>query len=220
MVLEIGNALLKAFIEAGWEQAVESVLGDTLQSICVEGLNDLEALLAELPEGRIALVDVKTQASDKLSTNLTLKPLGDFVQADSGIRDLLQGIYAADSLTDALAQRLTLGSHESIVTSDGVWLGRSWVQLKTADKEGSIVKRRGLIEELNELIDARLLLSNQLNDRQIDLKEAIAEAEQAREQLQVDIAANSKAFGNLKSQLSAQQAKVEEAGLAPSENPP
>ena len=200
-------------IEAGWEQAVESVLGETLQSICVEGLDDIEALLAELPEGRIALVDVKTKASDKLSTNLALKPLGEFVQADSGIRDLLQGIYAAESLTEALAQRLALGSHESIVTPDGLWLGRSWIQLKTADKEGSIVKRRGLIEELNELIDARLVLSNQLNDRQIELKEAIAEAEQAREQLQLDIAANSKAFGNLKSQLSAQQAKVEEAGL-------
>ena len=57
------------------------------------------------------------------------------------------------------------------------------------------------------------MLSNKLNERQAELKEAIAEAEQAREQLQLDIANNSKAFGNLKSQLSAQQAKVEEAGL-------
>ena len=199
-------------IQSGWEQAVESVLGETLQSICVEGLDDIESLLAELPEGRIALVDVSTLAVENLQTKLTLKPLAGYVEADSGIRDLLQGIYAAESLAEALAQRQALGSHESIVTFDGLWIGRSWIQLK-ADKEGSIVKRRGLIEELNESIDARLVLSNKLNERQAELKEAIAEAEQAREQLQLDIANNSKAFGNLKSQLSAQQAKVEEAGL-------
>jgi len=200
-------------IQSGWEQAVESVLGETLQSICVEGLDDIESLLAELPEGRIALVDVSALAAENLQTKLTLKPLAGYVEADSGIRDLLQGIYAAESLAEALAQRQALGSHESIVTFDGLWIGRSWIQLKTADKEGSIVKRRGLIEELNESIDARLVLSNKLNERQAELKEAIAEAEQAREQLQLDIANNSKAFGNLKSQLSAQQAKVEEAGL-------
>ena len=88
-----------------------------------------------------------------------------------------------------------------------------WVQLKSGDKEGSIVKRRGLIEELNDSIETRLALTSSLLERQGELKEAIAEAEQAREQLQVDIANNSKAFGDLKSQLSAQQAKVEEAGL-------
>ena len=200
-------------IESGWEQAVESVLGETLQSICVEGLDDIESLLAELPEGRVALVDVSALTTGNLQTKLTLKPLAGYVEADSGIRDLLQGIYAAESLTEALEQRQSLGWRESIVTIDGLWIGRSWIQLKTADKEGSIVKRRGLIEELNESIDARLVLSNKLNERQAELKEAIAEAEQAREQLQLDIANNSKAFGNLKSQLSAQQAKVEEAGL-------
>ena len=57
------------------------------------------------------------------------------------------------------------------------------------------------------------MLAKEAKVKKAEKKEAIAEAEQAREQLQLDIANNSKAFGNLKSQLSAQQAKVEEAGL-------
>ncbi len=200
-------------IQSGWEHAVESVLGENLQSICVEGLDNIEALLAELPEGRVALVDIHAHGAAKTNSEIALQPLADLVEAESGIRDLLLGIYAADTLGAALAHRDSLGAAESIITQDGQWLGRSWLQLKNGDKEGSIVKRRGLIEELNELIEQRVQLTGQLNDRQAELKEAIAHAEQAREQLQLDIANNSKAFGDLKSQLSAQQAKVEEAGL-------
>lgn len=200
-------------IESGWEHAVESVLGETLQSICVEGLDDIAALIAALPEGRVALVDVKTAAAAPMNSAVSLPALSELVQAESGIRDLLQGIYAAATLEQALTQRSCLGATESIVTADGLWMGRSWLQLKSSDKEGSIVKRRGLIEELQASIEERLALTTQLSERQLELKEAIAEAEQAREQLQADIASNSRAYGNLKSQLSAQQAKVEEAGL-------
>ena len=200
-------------IESGWEHAVESVLGETLQSICIEGLDDIESLLAELPAGRVALVDVKAAAAVMAASEVSLRPLISLVQADSGIRELLQGIYAAETLAEAVAQRDKLGAGESIVTAEGLWLGRSWLQLKSGDKEGSIVKRRGVIDDLNASIDARLQLTNSLIERQAELKEAIAFAEQAREQLQLDISNNSKAYGNLKSQLSAQQAKVEEAGL-------
>ena len=44
-------------IDDGWERAVEMVLGDSLQSICVEGLDNIEAMLSELPQGKVALID-------------------------------------------------------------------------------------------------------------------------------------------------------------------
>ncbi|MEX2333090.1 MAG: chromosome segregation protein SMC, partial [Pseudohongiella sp.] len=44
-------------VAAGWEQAVEAVLGDTLQAVCVEDLDSVAAALGELPSGMLSLLE-------------------------------------------------------------------------------------------------------------------------------------------------------------------
>jgi len=44
-------------VAEGWERAVETALGDYLEAVCVERLDDLAASLDELANGRLALVE-------------------------------------------------------------------------------------------------------------------------------------------------------------------
>lgn len=202
-------------IAEGWELAVEMVLGDSLQSICVEGLDDLESLLAELPQGKLALIDVAAnKASAPGATSATsMSPLSAKVGSDWDLGDLLQGIYVVDDLNQALSQRAQLSSHESIITREGIWLGTNWVQLSNFSKQESVVERHGLITDISNKISELEELSNNLHDRQEQLNQALRDGETERENLQSEIAKKTQAHSELKSQASAQVAKVEEAEL-------
>lgn len=202
-------------ITEGWELAVEMVLGDSLQSICVEGLDDLEALLAELPQGKLALIDVaaaKPTASSSMSS-ISLSPLSGKVSSDWGLDDLLQDIYVVDDLNQALSQRAQLSSHESIITREGIWLGSNWVQLSNFSKQESVVARHGLISDISKNISRLENLSNNLHDKQGQLNQALRDGETERENLQSEIARKTQTHSELKAQASAQVAKVEEGEL-------
>lgn len=202
-------------IEQGWELAVEMVLGDSLQSICVEGLDEIESLLAELPQGRLALVDVSAhgQSAAAGAGACTLPPLRDKVSSDWNLGDLLDGIFIANDLHQALSQRAALASHESIISQDGIWLGGNWVQLRNFSEQESVVERHGLIEDITINISELEALSNDLHDKQERLKQALRDGETEREDLQSEIASKTQIHSELKSQASAQVAKVEEAEL-------
>lgn len=201
-------------IADGWERAIEAVLGDSLRSICVEEVQDVAALLSDLPEGNLALVDVSVnsnnETSTELSSSLVLQPLTSKLGSEWKLHDLLNGIYAASSLNEALAQRIALSAGESIITADGVWMGKSWIQVNQASKQDSIVKRRGLISDLLNNINILNDLSNVLVDKRDALRKKLESNEEAREAIQVDIAAKNQTLSNLKSQVSVQIAKVEE----------
>ena len=47
----------KLQVEAGWEQAVETVLGDSLQALCVDGLDPVAGLLGNLEQGSAVLLE-------------------------------------------------------------------------------------------------------------------------------------------------------------------
>jgi len=200
-------------IEAGWERAVEMVLGDSLQSICVEGLDNIEAMLSELPSGKVALIDVRVASEAVQSLEISLSPLTDKVSSEWGLNDMLRGIYVADDLAQALMHRPQLGPQDSIVTADGVWLGSAWLQVSNFTKQESIVERRGVIADLFKKIKRLEEESNLLHDRQSEAKEALSHAELERENLQSELAAKTQQHSELKSQVSAQMAKVEEAQL-------
>ena len=210
--LRLGESLK---IAAGWEMAVETVLGDSLQSICVEGLGNLGSLLAELPQGKLGLIDVLTVApgSEAANANAELTLLATKVSCDWDLGDLLADIYVADNLADALASRDQLTAGESIITANGVWLGTSWIQIYTENKQNSVVERRSLISEISINIKYLNNKSNKLIEQQERLKSALSKDESAREATQTEISKNSRELSDLKSLISASMAKVEEANL-------
>jgi chromosome segregation protein len=205
--LRLGESLN---IESGWELAVETVLGESLQGICVEGLEQVEQLLAQLPQGKLAFIDVNAAARDN-SGNSSLSALADRVSSDWDISDLLAGIYTASDLPEAIAQRHQLQEHESIITTDGFWLGRSWIQVHSASNQESIVRRRGLIADLFKKIKALNESCNELLTRRDKLRGELQSSESRREELQLQLGNLTQELGDRKSTMSAQLAKVEES---------
>ena len=197
-------------IENGWEMATEAVLGDTLQSICIEGLGQIDVLLSNLPKGKLSLLDISKTAQIKIE-NQTLEPLTSKVSSKWDISDLLSGIYVADDLEDALCKRTALGEDESIITRGGIWIGANWIQIKNKASQDSIVERGGLIIDLLSEINISTEKAEGLVKRCEELRNGVARLESEREQLQTELAEQSKQLGEMKSVISAQQAKDEQA---------
>ena len=200
-------------IDDGWERAVEMVLGDSLQSICVEGLANIETMLSELPQGKVALIDARVVAESAENAPMSLTPLTDKVSSEWGLSELLRGIYVAGNVAQALSHRAQLGPQDSIITADGVWLGSAWLQLNNVNKQESTVKRRGIIYDLLNKIRLLEDKSSNLHEKQIQAKEALSQDEADRESLQGELATKTRQHSELKSQVSAQMAKVEEVQL-------
>ena len=199
-------------IESGWELAVESVLGESLQAICIEGLDNIAQVLDDLPLGKLSFFDVRAVPIDS-SNNLGLPLLGAKVGCDWQLGNLLQGIYVAKSLTEALAHKDQLSPSETIVTRDGVWLGSNWIQVKSISAQDSIVERRGLISEL--FLQLRRLEADIeiLEQDRTALRASLKAAELKRESSQADVADKTRLLGDVKSRLSAQRAKAEEISV-------
>ncbi|MDT8428616.1 MAG: chromosome segregation protein SMC [Pseudomonadales bacterium] len=206
-------------VSSGWETAVETVLGDTLQGICLEAVTDIPELLRELPQGTLALVETSLQADvmnrAEPAANSKLSPLHSKIDADwPGSVDLFVGVYVAETLTEALQHRATLAAHESLVTRQGIWLGPNWIRIrKTADEQAGMLERKGEISSLQELMeqveaDIEVKLEQQAQSRQ-----RLRDSESQREEIQRQIAQLSKESSELRSQLAAHISRDEQNTL-------
>ena len=113
-------------VEAGWEAAVEQVLGSNVQAIVVDDVTALAEPLDGLRQGRLMLLDARGETPRQKTEGLP--PLASFVHGNMG--SLASGVLAAQSTAEALAWRPNLEPGESIVTPDGLWLGRDWIRLE------------------------------------------------------------------------------------------
>ena len=108
-------------VDDGWQLAVETVLGEYLQAVCVDDLGALGQMLGSLEQGSIALVDATAE------TPVAADYLASRVHSQGRAASLLKGIKVAEDLGQAMAMRSSLAEGESIITREGVWLGRNWL---------------------------------------------------------------------------------------------
>ena len=171
-------------VETGWEHAIETVLGCYLEAVCVEGLDDAEAMLASLEHGAISLFD--TRATDAgAAAGSGLVPLATRVQSPWSMGTLLDGVYAAESLGEALAGRAALAAHESLVTRDGIWLGKGWLRVaRDADERAGVLQREREITQLQEAGRLQAGRIEVLRNAMTEARAALVGAEAERDQLQ------------------------------------
>ena len=90
-------------VDAGWERAVETVLGFYLEAVCVDGTDELAEALGELGQGALSIVDTAATAKSGAAGRGDL--LTGKVRAPWSLDGLLDGVYAAESLQAALQLR-------------------------------------------------------------------------------------------------------------------
>ncbi len=93
-------------VEAGWERAVETLLGEALRGVGADGLDRFGAEGAELPPGLLLLDTSEPGAAARVEAAAGgAGGLGRFVRAPWPLDSLLGGVGVAQDLPDALGSR-------------------------------------------------------------------------------------------------------------------
>lgn len=193
-------------VEAGWEMAVETVLGADLNAVLVDDFAGLD--LAGFSQGDLHLVSP--------GADVTRIPgsLLDKVETQVDLTHWLGQVRPVETLDDALALRRQLGAGESLISRDGYWVGRDFLRVRRASEAESGVLARGqelqrLEAEREEREAALAALDEQLSTQ----REQQRTQEDNREQLRRRLQDEARQQSELKAQLSAAKAKVEQLTL-------
>ena len=198
-------------VEPGWEAAVETVLGHALEAIEVARTDTLAEKLGDVPGGRLVLFESRQPQPDAAPLDLPL--LSEFVRPDLGT--LLEGVFAAKSVTEALLHRAGLQRGQSIVTGDGVWLGVDWVRFdkldKGTDESGGIVGRARELESLTKAAEQAEANLAENGARLAEARRRTAALEDERDTLHEQRVELTAELSRVKTEHDVRQVRVEEA---------
>jgi chromosome segregation protein len=206
------NARLAEQIQVsdGWDTAAETVLGDSLQAVCVDSLDPLTNVLGNLQQGSLVLLD--TRANLAPGDHNKAARLVDKISCPVNLQGLLDGVYLAEDLGAALQLRAQLQAGESVVTRDGLWLGASWLRVaKGKDAASGILERQQELETLDERIAAAETRIGDLQEEADNLQSGLKSVEGQQGQLRQAIEAENRKISERQSSLSAKKVRIEES---------
>ncbi len=163
-------------VEAGWELAVETVLGADLQAVLVDDFDGLD--LAGFQQGDLRLLSAGADAV-RVPGSLLEK-----VESTVDLSAWLGQVFPVENLDEALARRTHLSAGQSLISRDGYWVGRHFLRVRRASEAQSGVLARG--QELQRLgleRDEREATLATLEEQLLSLREQQSQQEDAREQL-------------------------------------
>ena len=195
-------------VESGWEKAAECVLGEHLEAVCVDGVDPLSAVLESFEEGNLTLFDTRgLDSSSAVATDSLLSK----IKAPWDLSSLLKGVLTAESLSQALGMRPQLKENESVVTLDGIWLGKNWLRVaREKNEKAGILQREQTLKTLSAEIQD-LQQNVQKAQQQLETEtEQLRSAETERENNQSAVNQLSQQKANHQADLSARKARVEQ----------
>ena len=152
-------------VRDGWERAVDQVLGSKLSGIQVDDLQSVVDNANESVSARMFFFEAKNLRARNKKSKPTLE---DFVEcSDSGVEELLSGVFVADSLTQAWSMREDLSACEFVVTPEGAFLGPSWFSPAVKrEAESGILETAKLIWTFQEQV-SQIEAQKQAKQRQL-----------------------------------------------------
>lgn len=198
-------------VDTRWQTAVEIVLGDLLQSICVDQLKDLSGSIADLESGRLLLMETGTenQVSAREQT------LASAVRGPAGVIQYLNSVLMAEDLGDALDRRQGLGASETLITDEGLQMGKAWLSWRPAGDQGEdvaagMIAREQEIRELTSRLQGLESSATALKEQLEDAQSILADAEQLRDQGQASLDTANRSLAEVRAQLSGRRARAEQ----------
>jgi len=201
-------------VEAGWERAVETVLGDYLEGLCLPNMDVLLARLDSLPQAKLNLINTQCEHSYASLSHSKAVRLVDKVSSDWEIESLLAGVYVADNLADALKLRPQLEPYESIITAQGLWLGVNWLSInEERDQRAGVFAREQDIQRLHAEITQLTQNTEHLHQQLDQNKAEITQQEASRQHIQQTINQTQQQLSQLKASHGGQAAKLEQMSV-------
>jgi chromosome segregation protein len=196
-------------VEAGWERAVETVLGDYLEAVGVNALDQLESSLPALDGGSVTFFEQATAGGPGRAGTLAGQ-----VRGPQAVRSLLDPVRTAPSLAAALRQRQQLADGESLITVAGEWVGRDWLRVnRGGDVHAGVLEREHRLKLLRERCAGADQRVRGLEQEVLSLRSHVSVAEQQRDATQARIHSVHREHAELRGQLEALKARLEEAAL-------
>ncbi len=128
-----------------WRASVELVLGDLIEATCME--EGFEALSGE-GEWPPGLLLVEGGSAEPAAGTLLAE-----VRGAGALAERLARVRAAADVSEALAMRRELRSSESVVTPQGIWMGRGWLRVAGAGGEGALEREAEIAALKDALAD-------------------------------------------------------------------
>jgi len=193
-------------VEDDWAVAVETVLGDYLQAVTVDDISGLNEPLQAFVKGSLNFLEPGSASppigGDYLASKVTSK---------FNLAELLGGVKTANDLATAIQMRTTLGPGESVITAEGIWLGKNWLRVsKDQDATAGVLKRQSELESLGADIETLDMAVDDLHVRLDDGVAALKVAETDREELANRLVEQQRAFSETRAQLGAKTLQAEQ----------
>ncbi len=200
-------------VEEKWQAAMEMVLGESLQAVCIDSFDAVSAVLGGFAGGNLQLIDTSWQGtSTDASGRLQATPLQEKIRSSQNLSALLSGIYCVESLADAMAQRGNLVAGESLVTPEGIWLGPSWLRVARGfDEKAGVIQRQQELEALEgSIADAEAQIAQ--TAEKLKNEEALLQTLEAdRDGLLKELTVVNRDLTELSADKSARLTKIEQA---------
>ncbi len=178
-------------VEAGWESAVDRVLGSALKAVCLHGQKLPLAALDKLAGKGSTFFEQKASGSTSEQTLL----LSRISSTDVDLNARLANVYIAENVKKAIAMRSGLSAEAVTVTRDGTLVGHDWLSLTGGqDDEAGVMARQAEMKKLTGLQESSKSsieeLAARFNVLQKNLSEKDALRRDNREQLNRETAKN------------------------------
>lgn len=172
-------------VEPGWETAAEALLGAHLEAVCVDDLEKTSKALSDFVEGQLNLFATDSPPHAESERALDSEVVGKF-QAPGSLASLLAGIRLAADLDEALTRRVRLAPHESLITPDGIRVGRNWLQIKrgAADAASGVLERERELQGFTRALEQTEAILDQYAERLAQVQSELQDLEQRRGTLQ------------------------------------
>ncbi|WP_251359940.1 chromosome segregation protein SMC [Kangiella sp. TOML190] len=193
-------------VDSGWELAVETVLGDQLEAVVSKDLGSLANSLSHLASGKVLLVDQEAKGAKPNPDSLYAK-----VEGADAMAGALSRVKVAKDLAEALSIRSQLADNESVITPEGLWLGKAWLRVSRQQEQGAgVIEREAELAELNQELELKSATFDELKTKREQLIEALKETEQDWQTKQSQLAAAGRQYSELRAKVGSQQARLEQ----------
>ncbi|MCX7121180.1 MAG: chromosome segregation protein SMC [Gammaproteobacteria bacterium] len=194
-------------VDAGWELAVETVLGDYFDAICVDSIDAMTNELNNLSKGQVTFSEPR---ASQFPASSALKTIFSVVRHADNLPSWLSGVYIADNLSEALQLKSQLQATESIITREGCWVGNNWLRVsKSHNTEESFLVREKNLKNLQVIITEQKDKLSELQAKLVSAKATLEQLESTRDAQHRVFQETTAALTEAQTNLSAKRSRLE-----------
>ena len=192
-------------VEAGWEKAVETALGDRLQALVPQGKYQIEKALTDWQFGKLTFAE-NTQGQIQAVKGT----LSEMVKAPDVVHEWFNSIFVSEDLSLAIENRDKLSQGHCSITSDGIMIGKNWIKTIAGKTEGGFLLRKKELKDLDESIEALEVTIDDTVEQVEQLRSKISQLEALKEQLQMDVNMGHRRVSELNANISSKRHKIDQ----------